>query len=292
MEFQHKIIKLLITDKSLFTRLVSIIKSEYFEDSRISIIVEILLKFYKKYKSLPDIITIKQECYNYQTDIITTEELISLVEEINNSQLIDTDHLKDSILDFFRNQAFKSFVLDCSDHISNKAVLPNQLADMRKQMDEVIHLGNNLDNLGHFFFDTELITQRILNRKEGLRQTAVPTGLSYFDYLLGGGLCNGELGIILAPTGKGKSIALTFLGKSAILKNKNVFHYSLEMSEEGIASRYDACFLGEYYNKLNEFSDELKSKLESVWNQFKKHLIIKRMGYMDDNLKKIKKKKK
>jgi len=55
------------------------------------------------------------------------------------------------------------------------------------------------------------------------------------------GLGSGELGVIIAPTGAGKSMALAHLGAHAVKAGKNVVHYTLELSESMTGQRYDSC---------------------------------------------------
>jgi len=78
-----------------------------------------------------------------------------------------------------------------------------------------------------------------------------------------GGLGNGELGVIIAPTGGGKSFFLVNIGYGALLKGKNVVHYTFELSESNIGGRYDARITGipikEIRNKRKEAEQAIKS---------------------------------
>ncbi len=58
------------------------------------------------------------------------------------------------------------------------------------------------------------------------------------------GLGSGELGVVIAPTGAGKSMVLAHLGAQAVKAGKNVVHYTLELSEAVTGQRYDSCISG------------------------------------------------
>ena len=69
-----------------------------------------------------------------------------------------------------------------------------------------------------------------------------PTGIPELDKrgILSGGLGRGELGVITAPTGVGKSHFLVNLGAEALSRGKNVIHYTFELSERAVGIRYDS----------------------------------------------------
>jgi replicative DNA helicase len=99
-------------------------------------------------------------------------------------------------------------------------------------------------------------------RFELITRDPVSTGWKIVDKLCLGGLGNGELGVVIAPTGAGKSMALVHLGAHAIKKGKNVVHYTLELADTIVATRYDSCITGiplqDIYNKKNDVYEEIK----------------------------------
>ena len=91
------------------------------------------------------------------------------------------------------------------------------------------------NNFGHEFLkDFEL-------RYEIKTRNPVTTGWDKVDSITKKGLGSGELGVIIAPTGAGKSMALAHLGAHAVKAGKNVLHYTLELSEAVTGQRYDSC---------------------------------------------------
>jgi replicative DNA helicase len=72
----------------------------------------------------------------------------------------------------------------------------------------------------------------------------VATGFPSLDATLLGGLGPGELGIIVAPWGGGKTALLVNLGAAACLNGKRVFHLTLELGRTPLLHRYDLRFSG------------------------------------------------
>jgi replicative DNA helicase len=99
----------------------------------------------------------------------------------------------------------------------------------------------------------------------------VSTGWDKIDRLTKGGLGAGELTVVIAPTGAGKSHVLVHLGAEALKQGKNVVHYTLELSDTAVAQRYDACLTGHNLDELLEQKDSIFDKIKDVDGQ----LIIK-----------------
>ena len=99
----------------------------------------------------------------------------------------------------------------------------------------------------------------------------VSTGWVRVDGITQGGLGRGELGVVIAPTGAGKSMALVHLGAMAVKAGLQVVHYTLELSDTVVASRYDSCLTGV---PLTGLMDQKEYILDEVKN-IKGKLIIK-----------------
>ena len=90
--------------------------------------------------------------------------------------------------------------------------------------------------------------------------------------VLNGGLGKGEIGVITAPTGVGKSHWLVAMGAAALQRGKNVIHYTFELSETIVGTRYDS-------NLCSINSTDVFDKKEEILNFYEKEsfgrLIIK-----------------
>jgi predicted ATP-dependent serine protease len=124
-------------------------------------------------------------------------------------------------------------------------------------MKEAISLGNS-DTVGHEFFeDFEARFQKI-------SRVTCPTGIAHLDkkQILNGGLARGEIGVVVAPTGVGKSHFLVHLGAAALKVGKNVLHYTLELSETAVGIRYDSNLCNIPSNEVIDNKEKIKEKYE------------------------------
>jgi replicative DNA helicase len=131
--------------------------------------------------------------------------------------------------------------------------------DIYKVMGEAIKAGEE-SNIGHDYFDEKALEYRIALMK----RTPIPTGLVHFDQILNGGLSRGELGVIVAPTGLGKSWLLAFIGSNAIINKFKIIHYTLELYDYQVGLRYDTIFTGIPQDQIPGMVDVVKKKLKKM----------------------------
>ena len=132
-----------------------------------------------------------------------------------------------------------------------------QYDQIKKLVDEAMKAGSDRD-LGHDY---------IIGIEERLTKSTrdtVKTGWDPIDELMDGGLGGGELGVIVAPAGVGKTWMLCAIGAGAIKEGKTVLHYTLELSDNYVGLRYDSIFSGIANQNLKYQKDEVKRKVDEV----------------------------
>ena len=141
---------------------------------------------------------------------------------------------------------------------------------MRKALDAGIEdAGTGL----HYFRDA---VARLMAAREEALTRVWPTGIPDLDAELHrGGLGAGELGLILAPTNRGKSIALLAFARRALVGGAKVVLYTLEMSADSVAGRADAAWTGLPMAELEERADEVALKIGRLHETFGDAFIIK-----------------
>ena len=99
---------------------------------------------------------------------------------------------------------------------------------------------------------------------ETMRAADEVGGWKHIDKICKNGLGSGELGVCIAATGSGKSMALVHLGAAALRAGKNVVHYTLELSEKVIGLRYDSCLSSVPLNDLHDMKDMVEESCLDV----------------------------
>ena len=174
----------------------------------------------------------------------------------------DMAYVKDKSLDFCRKQALREALEKSVELISGDKY--EAVVDL---MRKAVSVGIPM-SVGHDFFED--MEARFVK----ISRLACPTGLEQLDEktILNGGLGKGELGVIVANTGVGKSHFLVSLGAHALKVGKNVVHYTLELTETAVGIRYDSHLTG---IASNEIQDSKQEVLEQYKNMELGRLIIK-----------------
>ena len=104
----------------------------------------------------------------------------------------------------------------------------------------------------------------LLNLKK-IRKNAIPTGFPEIDDRWGGGMRKGEIGMVAAPTGLGKSMCLCYFAAQAFWAGKSVLYYTFELTTEQIRDRISLSILQKgrddvVKNWQDELSDAIIAK--------------------------------
>lgn len=262
--FHISVLNLFITD-SEYSNVINFIDKGFFGDDNESYkIFESIKKIYKEYGLINEKI-FKEEYpkYKYILDIDDSDSIEYIKTNLN--KFVFLTKLKEYAENI--SNEFKKDFRDIDDEF------------LRKGIDEVkssIITDDEKNEL--FYYDN--VYSRIINVDSFL---GVPTGFYGIDKkLLGGGLCPGELGVIVASPNRGKSATLVNLAVVAAAFSRKVLYVTLEMSKEMIAHRMDMRLSGmttdEVVNNINFVSKRIKE----FQNVTKSNILIK--GFQDRDL--------
>jgi replicative DNA helicase len=232
--FQEKVVQALLSDWKFAEQMLEVIDVSYFELKYLVFLVDRYFAYAKKYKVFPTLqllVTIIKDDLKAGTDTNLRDQIIDYLQRMRaNPDPGDLQYVKEKSLDFCRKQALKRALEDAVDQMA-----ANKYESIVEGIKKATLVGT-APALGHdFFLDFEARFTR-------LQRSAVSTGIDELDKkeILNGGLGKGEIGVIIAPTGVGKSHFLVMLGSNAIRAGVDVLHYTFELSEAAVGMRYDS----------------------------------------------------
>ena len=162
------------------------------------------------------------------------------------------DYVKNKTLEFCRNQVIKSAIMESVE------LLEGQNYDgIKKVIDEAMKAGSSRD-IGHDY--VEGLEERLT---ESVRDV-VSTSWDVINEVMDGGLGKGELGVIVAPAGIGKTWMLQVLGSAAVKAGLTVVHYTLELNQTYVGLRYDTVFSGVTTANIKYHQDDVKKVIERL----------------------------
>ena len=251
-EFQIKCISGLVSDKTFIERISDILEPDSFETDAHKFIVKETISYFLQYKDLPTLAVFKVKVDSIENDLLkqsVVEQLRLVYQKISDT---DLKYIKEQFLEFCKNQKIKNAIMESVDHLKS-----GQYDKIKHVVDIAMKAGMER-NIGHeYMVDIE-------QRMSQMARKTVKTNWTEIDTLMDGGLAGGELGIITACAGSGKSWVLAKMGAEAMRQGKNVLHYTLELNENYVGLRYDACFTGIDFQNIRNNIDIVKKKIAEI----------------------------
>jgi replicative DNA helicase len=260
-DFQEILCHLILVDRPFADQMFEVLNINFLELKYLQVFVQLIKKYREKYSVHP---TEKIMTSILRTEVLNENESVqqqirNFFARISKAQIEDTDYIIETSLDFCRKQKLKEAMLK-----SVKLLKTSSFDEISQVINEALKLGSD-SNFGHDYLKD--FEQRFLFKA----RNPTPTGWPEIDTITHQGLGEGELGVVIAPTGAGKSMALVHLGAEALKAGKNVVYYTLELADTVVGSRFDSCITNVPLNDLSSFKEEIYEKVQMLTGK----LIVK-----------------
>lgn len=261
--FQVKVIAAMFTDRLFLQQIADIIQPDYFESDANIWLLEVVLNHFRDYKTPPSKDVLKVRLTELSNDgpesILKAAILEQLKDVFRYMESDDLTFVKDAILNFCKNQEIKRAIME-----SVSLLQQGNYDQIKTKIDSAMKAGADTD-IGLDYKNT------VAARYDEASRHTITTGWDVVDDLMDGGLAPGELGVVMAPAGIGKSWLLINIGANAIKAGHTVIHYTLELNKEYVGQRYDSVLTGINAQTLKHHQDTVQSTMDSL----KGDLIIK-----------------
>ena len=254
--FQESLCHLILDDRPFADQIFEVLDINFLELTYLRVFIKKIKNYKKKYGIHPT--------RKIMTSIMRTQlsdEQDSVQKMLRNyyarllTQSVDkkeSEYIKDTALDFCKKQKLQEAMIK-----SVPLLQKSSFDEVAKIINDALKLGTSNDLGYNYMVDFE-------RRFEKKSRDPISTGWSAMDSISKGGIGKGELGVVIAPTGAGKSMVLVHLGAAALKEGKNVVHYTLELADTVVASRYDSCITGYHLNELSVFKEQIYDKLRDL----------------------------
>ena len=250
--FQSKIVASLMSDIKFIQTISDILEPDMFDSDSNKWLVKAIRDYFYEYKKQPTLEVVKYKIDEIDNDVLKSGVVDKLRDVWKNIEATDLEFVQSETLDFCKNQTLKTAILESVDMLENK-----NYDGIKSLIDNAMKAGSERD-LGH-----DYIPSLEMRLEESARIT-VKTPWDVINDITDGGLGAGELGVVVAPAGIGKSWTLQALGSEVVRQGKTVVHYTLELNENYVGLRYDSIFSGVTTGNIKYHKEDVEKKLQSL----------------------------
>jgi replicative DNA helicase len=252
--FQQALLKAIIEDKKYGEQIIDVIENKYFDNVSFRFISEHIKEYYKKYSKVPNYdslaLKITSEMGSQDSARIHLDTLEAIKENTQDPSLV-----KDEALNFCKQQNLRKELKKINSIIDNGAF--HEYPTIEGIIQKALQVGLPLEESMDVFHDIDAALEKD-NRQ------AIPTGINGVDSVLKGGLGRGELGVVLAPTGTGKTTLLTLFSNTAYNCNFNVLQIFFEDNPSNIKKKHFTLWTGIEPDEQPDRKEEVKRMVEEI----------------------------
>lgn len=248
-DYQVRLMAQILTDSRFANSIIDILHPNYFSDQYLKIIVAVLKDAKAKDDIVPDIGSIEFRLLEDVNDEVQRRYVIKQLEKIKEASLHDSTKVQEIAMKFCKQQELKKSINEISKIIEkgNLEDYDQCEAILRKALEH----GDSRDD-GMDIFDN--IDDVLL---EDFRRP-IRTGINGLDEYMDGGLSKGELAVILAPFGVGKTTMITKIANTAMNDGYKVLQIFFEDNPKIIQRKHLSCWTGIALNDLSANAEIVK----------------------------------
>ena len=266
--FQLQLLNQIIIDKEFGRSIIDVIESDYFENKYFKIIIQMIKEYYVKFEHTPSFETLEQITKVELQQELASKIVLDTLTKIKEAPSSGLGFVQEKGMKFCKQQELQKAMV-----IVQKIIDGGEFENYDKAEElirEAIQVGTKGDGLLDAFSNLD----DVLN--EDYRHP-IPMGISGIDRLLKGGLAKGEIGVILAPTGVGKTTLMTKITNHAFNLGYNVLQLFFEDNPKIIQRKHITLWTKIHPDELTLRKEEVITKVNEIKEAMPNHLILKKL---------------
>ena len=266
--FQIQLLNQIVLDKEFSHSIVEVIENNYFENKYFKIIIQMIKEYHKKYDHTPSFDTLEQITKSELQQETAIKVVLDTIKKIKNAPIDGADFVQEKALKFCKQQELQK-VMKQAQKIIDGGEFENY-DTLEEMVREALMVGSKDTTMMNVFSNLDQVLD------EDYRHP-IPMGIPGIDRLLKGGLAKGELGVILAPTGVGKSTILTKIANHGYNLGFNVLQIFFEDNPQIIQRKHFTLWTKIHPDELSDKKDEVIAKVKEIETTMPNQLILKKI---------------
>ncbi len=238
---ERRVLSILMQSKSASLKIFPQLSKELLSDKKYKKLFRAISAHWRKYSTTPKRTAVLDGLRHIGVKDKDIEKYDILIDKVLSTSYSrsDAQYYLDSLIKSYRARKVLRSVYEMADMIERGKV-DNAIQHAQLQLAKIAAKGSD-DHLEGDYLDgykerRKLIEDKIKNPE---KYRGVPTGIKIFDDYYGGVL-DSELAVVIAGTGKGKSIMLMNVAVAAWLKGFDIVYVTIEMSKLECEFRVDS----------------------------------------------------
>jgi replicative DNA helicase len=266
--FQLQLLNQIILDKDFSHSIIDVIENNYFENKYFKIITQMIREYYTKYDHTPSFETLEQITKSELQQEIASKIVLDTIKKIKDAPIDGVAFVQEKALKFCKQQELQK-VMTKAQKIIDGGEFENYDA-LEEMVRGALQVGAKDTSSMDVFSNIDQVLD------EDYRHP-IPMGIPGIDRLLKGGLAKGEIGVILAPTGVGKSTILTKIANHAFNLGNNVLQIFFEDNPKVIQRKHYTLWTKVHPDELSEKRDEVIKKVKDIEESMPNKLIMNKL---------------
>ena len=266
--FQIQLLNQIVVDKDFARSIIDVIEPSYFENKYFKLIIQMVKEYYSKYEYVPTFDTLEQITKSEFQQEMASKIILDTLTKVKDAPLEGGDFVQEKALKFCKQQELQKAISRAQKVIDGGEF--ENYDKLETLVREALQVGEREDGMADVFSNLD----EVLN--EDYRHP-IPMGIPGIDRLLKGGLAKGEIGVVLAPTGVGKSTLLTKISNHAFNLGYNVLQIFFEDNPKIIQRKHFTLWTKIHPDELSVKKEDVMLKVKEIKETMTNRLILKKL---------------
>jgi KaiC/GvpD/RAD55 family RecA-like ATPase len=266
--FQIQLINQIVLDNNFSRSIVDVLEPNYFENKYFKLIIQMIKEYNQKWDSVPTFDTLEQITKAEFQQENVAKIVIDTIKKIKEAPLSGGEFVQEKALKFCKQQELQKAITKAQKVIDGGEF--ESYDTLEEMIREALQVGVRDDGMLNVFSNLD----DVLN--EDFRHP-IPMGIGGIDRLLKGGLAKGEIGVVLAPTGVGKSTFLTKIANHAFNLGNNVLQIFFEDNPKVIQRKHFTLWTKVHPDDMSNKKDEVIKKVKEIEDKMDNQLILEKL---------------
>ncbi len=266
--FQIQLINQIVLDKEFSRSIVDVIEPTYFDNKYFKIIIQMIKEYSQKWDGVPSFETLEQITKSEFQQENVAKVVIDTIRKIKEAPISGGEFVQEKALKFCKQQELQKAITKAQKVIDGGEF--ENYDTLEEMIREALQVGIVESGMLNVFSNLD----DVLN--EDYRHP-IPMGIPGIDRLLKGGLAKGEIGVILAPTGVGKSTILTKIANHAFNLGYNVLQIFFEDNPKVIQRKHFTLWTKIHPDDMSNKKEEVLMKVKEVENKMTNQLVLEKL---------------